>query len=131
MEKLVKGTIEVSGLRYFIPIGYYTHEHAFPVEVEIGFKIFLDYPEGHKIKDLDDTVSYEPFIEAINKALKNPDPLIEQIAFAIKNQFNEIVQKVEFGIKIKAFEVSVKKKEILTPGPAISPIAKVTIKWEI
>ncbi len=47
MENLIKGIIEVSGLKYFIPIGYYTHEQAFPVEVEIGFKIFLDYPEGH------------------------------------------------------------------------------------
>ncbi|NPA33315.1 MAG: dihydroneopterin aldolase [Chlorobi bacterium] len=131
MKRRVKGTIEVDGLRYFVPIGYYTHEHAFPVEVEVSFRIFIDYPEEHKINDLEDTVSYEPFIDAVTQVLKEAQPLIEQIAFAIKDQFIYIVKDGNFKVDIKAFEVTVEKKEILVPGPTIDPKASITIEWEI
>ncbi len=131
MKKVINGVIEVSGLRYFVPIGYYTHEHSFPVEVEIGFKIFVNYPEEHRINDLEDTVSYEPFIDVITQVLREPKPLIEQIAFAIKDEFSNIVKDRKFKIGIKAFEITVEKKEILIPSPAIAPKAKVTIRWEV
>ncbi len=129
-----KGTeaeISVSDIKFYVPVGYYTHEHAFPVEVIINFKIFVFFPEGHKVSDINDTISYEPFVEAVTEVMAEPLPLIDQIAMKIKEKFDSLTNNFNTGVEISGFEVTVLKKEILVPGPASSPVAKIALKWQI
>ena len=127
----MKAKIQVENLTFSVPIGYYTHEQHFPVDVIISFIIHTTIPEKHSIEDINDIISYEPFIGIITEIMnKEVPPLLEQLAIKIRDAFNDYIRQAEYKLPIEKIELTVQKNETIVPAPAHLPIAKVTIEWK-
>ena len=126
------GKIEVEGLEYHVPAGYYTRETPLLQKIVISFGIKVEFPPDHEFRTLSDTVSYEPLIEAINRVMEEKRyALIEEIASRILDSFRAALGDYPW---VRAVTVSVQKVPLSGErGPSGSlPTASITLteEWE-
>ncbi len=118
---MMKGTIELNGLKFHAFHGCFDHEREEGGEYIVDFSAALDIERAARTDDLADTVDLAAVYALIDREMELPSNLIEhvaaRIAAAVKSEFPQL----------QSVTVKLTKLSPPLPGPAESSSVTVTL----
>ncbi|MDE5668281.1 MAG: dihydroneopterin aldolase [Duncaniella sp.] len=118
---IMKGTVEINGLRIFARHGVLPQERQVGNLFEVSAHLVYPMDRALEHDDLDGTLNYAEATEVITDVMSEPSALLEHVAMRIKNALTDRFPLIEGG--------SIRVAKITPPIAAELDSVAIKIEW--